>query len=63
MGQFEPVVRRLETLSWRTQLRRFLCVLAQGHKFPPNLGKRSDLICLRCGMRFYTTKAYKKGKR
>jgi hypothetical protein len=58
-----PIERRLETLSWKTQLRRVLCVIMQGHKFPPNLGKRSDLVCLRCGIRFYTEKAYRKGKR
>jgi hypothetical protein len=58
-----PVVRRLESLSWKAQLKRFLCILAKGHKFLPGPGKRSDKICLRCGVKFYTKTPYKKGKR
>ena len=57
-------MRKRESLTtWKGLFKRALCAfIFRGHKFPENLGKRSDLRCLRCDEMFFTKKNYKKGK-
>ena len=50
--------RELE--SWSTH--PLLPFIKLNKKYRPILGRRSDLVCLRCGVIFYTKKNYKKGK-
>lgn len=58
-------IRKRESLTnWGALFKRALCAfIFKGHKFPPSLGKRSDLRCLRCDEVFFTKRAYRKGKK